>query len=254
MSFYIDDCKTAADVRERARAARQYFASLRAPVPPPPPVVEAPPPPPPPVPRRIKPIEEPKVTPTPPGHPLLDQVHPKIKFIPIAAVIQATCAYFGVTETELLSRQRRQPVVFARQICTYVALQTTILSTAEIARRLARGDHSTALHSRDRIKSWLKDERPKVIEAIDRIMGDIRTAFPSAKEPPARVRLNPQPDGRHQNTNRPYSEDDVAYLVRRWVEDRASIVTISQEMGRTPNAIWRKRKQLGLRREKTAAA
>lgn len=259
MSFYTDDCLTGAEAIARAKATRRYFESLRTPVAPPLPSVKTVPPmplppSPPAVPKRIRPIKEPAVTAKPPVGPLFDEVHPRIKFVPLQAIIQATCAYFSLTETELLSRQRRAPIVFARQVCTYVALQTTVLSTAEIARRLMRGDHSSALHSRDRIKSWLQDGRPNVVEAVKRIMGDIRRAFPSAGEPPVRVRLNPQPDERHRNTNRPYSDEEVGYLIRRWVKDRATIVTISQEMGRTPAAIFRKRKQLGLRRENPKAA
>lgn len=226
-AFAQDDCKTAAEVVARAKGARSRLWSLKPPPPSSPaPVVETA-------------SALPSRAPTPPS---VVEVLPVINRISLTAVIDATCSYFGLPLEALISVARRKDIVFARHICIFAALETTQLSMKEIARRILRGDHTTVVHAREKIRRLLREEDANAMEAVNAIVGDLRSAFPGAAPAPDRTRENLPPSPERPNSGRSYSPNDLAHIIRRR-EEGATPRVIARELGRSPSAIldklWR---------------
>jgi chromosomal replication initiator protein len=65
--------------------------------------------------------------------------------IPAALIVDETAAYFGLTRSDLVSKNRSRPLTTARHIAMYLLRETTSLSLIKIGEMFDR-DHSTALH------------------------------------------------------------------------------------------------------------
>jgi chromosomal replication initiator protein len=75
-------------------------------------------------------------------------------------VIEAVCRATGVTRWELESKQRDRRVVVPRQIAMYLLREDTDLSLSEVGALFGGRDHSTVLHSCEKIVADLqRDER-----------------------------------------------------------------------------------------------
>lgn len=65
------------------------------------------------------------------------------------------CAHFGVSEDELCSRNRKRPVVYVRQMATFLANKMTDSSTIQIGRMIGGRNHATVIHSIKQIQNLL---------------------------------------------------------------------------------------------------
>jgi chromosomal replication initiator protein len=74
---------------------------------------------------------------------------PKIRVRPhMRQIIAAVCKAYGVTDTELLSERRTQPITYYRQIAMYLCCRLTFHGLPSIGHLFNR-DHTTVLHARD---------------------------------------------------------------------------------------------------------
>jgi len=73
------------------------------------------------------------------------------RVVTIATIQEATCAHFGLTHTELLSRSRADRIVWPRQAAMYLAKELTEHSLPSIAREFAGRDHTTVLYACKRV-------------------------------------------------------------------------------------------------------
>ena len=66
--------------------------------------------------------------------------------------------HFQVRVTDLKSKNRSRSFAVPRQIAMFLARKLTRASTTEIGRRFGGKDHSTVIHSTNKIESQLKTD------------------------------------------------------------------------------------------------
>lgn len=94
------------------------------------------------------------------------------KLITVDFIQRCVAEEFGVTLQDLKTRRRNKQVVFPRQIAMYLSRELTDLSLPEIGEAFGGKDHTTVLHSYNKIKEGLlnnpefKERLEKVIQVI----------------------------------------------------------------------------------------
>ena len=89
-----------------------------------------------------------------------------------AVILKATSEMFDFSIEDLQGKNRRRPLVTARQIAMYVFRELTDLSYPAIAREFGDRDHTTVIHAVEKIKGLMKERRQiydQVSELIHRI-------------------------------------------------------------------------------------
>ncbi|CAN5779307.1 chromosomal replication initiator protein DnaA [soil metagenome] len=74
-------------------------------------------------------------------------------------IIDATSAMFGFAVEEIKGKNRRRPLVTARQVAMYVHRELTDLSFPAIGREFGGRDHTTVMHAVDKIRNLMKERR-----------------------------------------------------------------------------------------------
>lgn len=91
---------------------------------------------------------------------LSDLVHePEPRTITPAMILEYSAKYFDFSIDELIGASRRRPLVLARQVAMYVMRELTDMSYPAIAREFGGRDHTTVIHSCDKIRGLLKERR-----------------------------------------------------------------------------------------------
>lgn len=75
-----------------------------------------------------------------------------------ADVLRVVCQVFGVSEKDLLGRQRKRQIVRPRHVAMYVLREETSSSLVEIGRTLGGRDHTTVLHGIENIERDLNTD------------------------------------------------------------------------------------------------
>ncbi|MDR0323659.1 MAG: chromosomal replication initiator protein DnaA [Treponema sp.] len=70
-------------------------------------------------------------------------------------IIRVVSEYFSLTPNDLKGKKRTQNIVYARQIAMYLGRETTDYSTTELGQEFGGRDHTTVMHSIDKIKNKL---------------------------------------------------------------------------------------------------
>ncbi len=86
------------------------------------------------------------------------------------AIIRATCSYFSITKAELISKSKRQELVRARQICTYLMCEMLSLPLVNVGKIMGGRDHATIIYSRDKIAELMR-----VNDAVAKEANDIKS-------------------------------------------------------------------------------
>ena len=78
--------------------------------------------------------------------------------------------HFQIRVSDLKSKNRSRSFAVPRQIAMYLARKLTRASTTEIGRRFGGKDHSTVIHSTNKIENLLKTDLslPATIETLER--------------------------------------------------------------------------------------
>lgn len=87
-------------------------------------------------------------------------------------IIDKTARYFSLTPTEICSEKRDKHIVTPRQIAMYLLRSELHLSFPKIASELGRKDHTTAIHSIEKIEKAIKLDftiREQVAEIRERL-------------------------------------------------------------------------------------
>lgn len=92
------------------------------------------------------------------------------KHISAKQIIERTARYFQIQMVDILGPKRDKDIVVPRQVAMYILRSELHLSFPKIARELGRKDHTTAIHSVEKI------EKESAFDA------DIRTAIADIKE------------------------------------------------------------------------
>lgn len=101
---------------------------------------------------------------------LLGAAKTRPKHISAKQIIERTARHFQISVDEILSPKRDKDIVMPRQVAMYILRSELHLSFPKIARELGRKDHTTAIHSVEKIEKEIH------------IDNDIRTAVNDIKE------------------------------------------------------------------------
>ncbi len=94
------------------------------------------------------------------------------KHISARAIIERTAKHFQVSLEEMLGPKRDKDIVVPRQVAMYILRSELHLSFPKIARELGRKDHTTAIHSIDKIEKEVRfdsDIKAAVAEIRERL-------------------------------------------------------------------------------------
>jgi chromosomal replication initiator protein len=81
------------------------------------------------------------------------------KTVSVDDIIASTAQTFGFTVPEVKGPSRRQPLVLCRQVAMYLARDLTDLSLPKIGNEFGGRDHTTVIHSIDKVRRILRSDR-----------------------------------------------------------------------------------------------
>ena len=87
-----------------------------------------------------------------------DLIKPQIKNIDINDIQKETAKHYAITISDLTSKSRKQHIVLVRQMAIFISHQLTNLSLTKIGKHFGNRDHSTVLHSIDKIENRILEE------------------------------------------------------------------------------------------------
>ncbi len=71
-------------------------------------------------------------------------------------IIDEVCRFFTITKQELLGKKKNKEYVEPRMICTYLITEMLSLPLVAIGKKMGGRDHTTVMHSRDKIAELIK--------------------------------------------------------------------------------------------------
>jgi chromosomal replication initiator protein len=86
----------------------------------------------------------------------------------IDSIIRVVSEYFTLTPNDLKGKKRTQNIVFARQLAMFIGRETTDYSTTELGQEFGGRDHTTVMHSIDKIKGKLITD-PNLVSTIENL-------------------------------------------------------------------------------------
>ena len=92
--------------------------------------------------------------------------------ITIDSIIRKTADYFNVTDYDIKGKSRNKNIILARHISIFLASKLTSYSLSEIGKSMNGKDHTTIMHSVDRIKSLLETDE-SIKTAVSAIESDL---------------------------------------------------------------------------------
>ena len=90
-----------------------------------------------------------------------------------ALILEATAEKYGFTVDELKAKDRRRPLVTARQVGMYLFRELTDLSYPQIAKEFGGRDHTTVIHAYDKI-SALMMERQAIYDDVQSLVQNLK--------------------------------------------------------------------------------
>lgn len=91
-------------------------------------------------------------------------------------IIEEVCKFYSIEQEALKGQGRTKDTTQARQVAMYLIRQLTSLSLKEIGREFENRDHTTVLHSIERIDK-LKKQKPEIAEVIKDITTNINARY-----------------------------------------------------------------------------
>lgn len=93
-----------------------------------------------------------------------------------ATILTTTASAFGVSIEELKGTSRKRPIVVARQVAMYVTRELTDLSYPAIGKAFGDKDHTTVMHSVEKIESLMSSDR-EIYNQVSEILTKIRGGY-----------------------------------------------------------------------------
>ncbi len=91
------------------------------------------------------------------------------KSITVDIIIKTACEYFKISDEEMRGKKRDSRIVQPRQIAMYLCKELTGASYPEIGQKFGGKDHSTVIHSYDKVEERLNDNDPYFKTSITNI-------------------------------------------------------------------------------------
>jgi len=89
------------------------------------------------------------------------------------SIIRVVSEYFSLTPNDLKGKKKSQNIVFPRQLAMYIGREMTDYSTTELGQEFGGRDHTTVMHSIEKIKGKLLTD-PSLESTIDSIKQSIK--------------------------------------------------------------------------------
>ena len=88
-------------------------------------------------------------------------------------IIEAVSNYFGISKNDILSKKKKKEIVEARMVAVYMVNDALSLPLVAIGQMFGGRDHTTVIHSRDKISEQLKhdDNLARKIKDIWTVVG-----------------------------------------------------------------------------------
>lgn len=88
------------------------------------------------------------------------------------SIISAITAYYRISKTDLVGKSKKKEIVIPRQICCYLMCDLLSLPLVSIGKELGGRDHTTIIHSRDKIEEMcrINDKIAKDVDDIKNII------------------------------------------------------------------------------------
>ena len=98
---------------------------------------------------------------------------------PMDNIIRVVSEYFSLTPNDLKGKKRTQNIVFARQLAMFIGKEMTDYSTTEIGQDFGGKDHTTVMHSIEKIKSKLLTDTTldSTIENLKRLIKEFSAKY-----------------------------------------------------------------------------
>ena len=91
-------------------------------------------------------------------------------------IIEEVCNFYNIDNSALRGQGRTKDTALARQVAMYLIREMTNLSLKEIGREFENRDHTTVLHSIERVEK-LKKSTPEITEVIKDIRSNINARY-----------------------------------------------------------------------------
>jgi chromosomal replication initiator protein len=98
---------------------------------------------------------------------------PKQTNISTDSIIRVTADYFSLSSTDIKSKKRTQKIVFPRQLAMYITRTITEFSTTEIGQNFGGRDHTTVMHSCEKVEERIKSD-PTIESTIQTLIRMIK--------------------------------------------------------------------------------
>ncbi|WP_300297474.1 chromosomal replication initiator protein DnaA [uncultured Intestinimonas sp.] len=106
-----------------------------------------------------------------------DMFKDKTDIMPTAdVIIEEVCNFYNIENSALRGQGRTKDTALARQVAIYLIREMTNLSLKEIGKEFENRDHTTVLHSIERIEK-LKKTTPEISEVIKDIRANINARY-----------------------------------------------------------------------------
>jgi chromosomal replication initiator protein len=91
-------------------------------------------------------------------------------------IIEEVCKFYNVEDPDLRGQSRNKELTQARQIAMYLIRNMTKLSLKDIGKEFQNRDHTTVLHSIDRIEKLSKKD-PEIAEVVKDIRSNVNNRY-----------------------------------------------------------------------------
>lgn len=91
----------------------------------------------------------------------------------IENIIKIVANHYNLSENDIVGQKRSKNIMLPRQIAMYIAREMTEYSTTELGMEFGGRDHSTVMHSCQKIESLI-DSDPSLENTIEALMNDIK--------------------------------------------------------------------------------
>lgn len=89
-------------------------------------------------------------------------------------IIVTTASEFGFSIDEVTGKSRRQPLVLCRQVAMYLCRDLTDLSLPKIGHQFGSRDHTTVIHSVEKVRKLLQTDR-EVFDRVNKLSQQLRS-------------------------------------------------------------------------------
>ena len=89
-----------------------------------------------------------------------------------ASIISAITSYYRISKSDLVGKSKKKEIVIPRQICCYLMCELLSLPLVSIGKELGGRDHTTIIHSRDKVEEMcrINDKIAKDVDDIKNII------------------------------------------------------------------------------------